>query len=240
MKAKIWYLYHSGFAVETTSHFLIFDYWKQTPKNAGLDSGVIDPKAIADKDTIVFVSHNHGDHYNRNIKNWSSIMPKLRYILSSDIPKIPGAIMVGPGETVSQHDFHLQTLESNDEGVAFVVDIDGITIYHAGDLNWWHWEGEPDDYNEGMAKTYKSQIALMKDKRIDIAFVPVDPRLEEQYAWGINHLMQTVDVRYAVPMHYGSDTSVVDRLLSDKDSMSYRDKVLKLTERGASVEISGD
>ena len=39
----------------------------------------------------------------------------------------------------------IRTLRSTDEGVAFVVHYAGKTIYHAGDLNWWHWEGEPDE-----------------------------------------------------------------------------------------------
>ena len=237
MNARIWYLYHSGFAVKTNDHFLIFDYWKQRPKGKGLDSGVIDPGALAEYDVIVFVSHSHGDHYNRNILNWGEIIPKLRFIMSDDIPDVPGALMIGQGMRLNQDDFKLETLASNDEGVAFVIDIDGLCIYHAGDLNWWHWEGEPDDYNEGMAESYKSQIALLKNRRIDLAFVPVDPRLEKQYAWGINHLMRTVDVRHAIPMHFGNEGSIVDRLLQDEDSKEYREKVIRLVERGASAEI---
>ena len=235
-KAKVWYLYHSGFAVQTAGHFLIFDYWKQTPKGKGLESGVIDPAALSGQDVIVFVSHKHGDHFNRSVLDWNRTIPGLRLVLSDDIRNVPGAIMVKPGMHLSQHDFKLDTLASNDEGVAFVVEIDGLCIYHAGDLNWWHWEGEPDDYNEGMATSYKSQIALLTDEPIDVAFVPVDPRLADQYAWGIDHLMRTVKVRCAVPMHFGSDATVVDRLLRDPVSIAYRDRILRLTQRGESVE----
>jgi len=237
MNAKIWYLYHSGFAVETSGHFLIFDYWKRTPKGKGLDSGVIDPAEISEKDVIVFVSHSHGDHYSRDIFSWKETIPKLRLVLSDDIKPVPGAIMIGPGKTSEQPDFTVETLASNDAGVAFIVDIDGLRIYHAGDLNWWHWEGEPDEENEDMAVSYKSQISLMRGRRIDLAFVPVDPRLEEQYAWGIDHLMRTVDVSHVVPMHFGSDGKIVDRLMRDEVSAAYRDRVLRLTERGSAAEI---
>jgi len=237
MNARIWYLYHSGFAVQTGEHFLIFDYWKQKPKGKGLESGVIDPAALAEHDVIVFVSHNHGDHYNRGILDWRRIIPKLRFVMSDDIPDVPGALMVGQGARLSQGDFKLETLDSNDEGVAFVIDIDGLCIYHAGDLNWWHWEGEPDDDNEGMANSYKSQIALLRNRRIDLAFVPVDPRLEKQYAWGIDHLMKTVDVSNVVPMHFGDDGFIVDRLLQDDISKEYRGKIIRLVERGASADI---
>jgi len=237
METTIWYLYHSGFAVKTARHFLVFDYWKQTPKGKGLESGVIDPAALAGHDVIVFVSHKHSDHYNREVTVWRKTIPNMRLVLSDDIPAVPGALMIGPNQTASQPDFKVETLKSNDAGVAFVVDIDGVCIYHAGDLNWWHWEGEPDDENEDMAASYKKQVALLKGKQIDIAFVPVDPRLVSQYSWGINHFMEATQTRWVVPMHFGNGGSIVDRLLHDDASLQYRDKIISLTQRGASTTI---
>ena len=237
MIAKIWYLYHSGFAVQTAKHFLIFDYWKQRPKGVGLDSGVIDPLALVGHDVVVFVSHSHSDHYNRSVLEWGKTVPKLRLVLSDDIKPAPGALMIGPNNRYTQSDFSIETLKSNDEGVAFIVNIDELCIYHAGDLNWWHWEGEPDDENKEMAASYKSEISRLQGMTIDLAFVPVDPRLGKQYAWGINHLMETVDVRRVVPMHFGNDTAIVERLLNDKASEGYREKIIRFDMRGASVEI---
>jgi len=237
MNVKVWYLYHSGFAVQTAEHFLIFDYWRDTPKGKGLESGVIDPSALRDHDVVVFVSHIHGDHYNRNTHGWKDEIPKLRIILSSDIRKAEYAERIGPGETLALPDLSVQALESNDEGVAFVVEVDGLRIFHAGDLNWWHWEGEPDDENEEMARSYKSQIDLLTAKPVDLAFIPVDPRLEKQYAWAIDYLMRTVDVRHVVPMHFGNDVSIVQQLLDDPISEPYRDRILALTSRGEMREI---
>ena len=48
---KIQYLFNSGFSVETENHQLIFDCYKFFPK-------------LSHKDTTVFVSHSHPDHYN--------------------------------------------------------------------------------------------------------------------------------------------------------------------------------
>ena len=237
MNAKIRYLYHSGFAVQTERHFLIFDYWRDKPMGGGLESGVIDPIAIKDMDVVIFVSHNHGDHFNRGIFQWKNDIAKVRYILSDDIRATGGAMAIKPGGTLAQPDLTVYALKSNDEGVAFIVDIDGLRIYHAGDLNWWHWEGEPDDENEEMATSYRSQISLLSGKPVDIAFVPVDPRLEKQYACGIDYLMRTVDVRHAAPMHFGDDASVVGRLLSDPVSQGYRNRILGFTKRGEVMEI---
>jgi len=237
MKLKVWYLYHSGFAVRTAEHFLIFDYWRDKPKGEGLESGVIDPSALRDKDVVVFVSHKHGDHFNRGVFKWKSEIPKLRFILSDDIRCVDGAFMIGPDATLTHPDMTVSALASNDEGVAFIVDVDELRIFHAGDLNWWHWEGEPDDDNDGMAFTYKKEIDRLTGKPIDLAFIPVDPRLEEQYAWAIDYLMKTVEVRCVVPMHFGNDISVVRRLMEDPISMSYRDRIMGLTRRGEMKEI---
>ena len=43
------------------------------------------------------------------------------------------------------NDTEVDTLLSNDSGVAFIVKTREGTIYHAGDLNDWYWEGEPED-----------------------------------------------------------------------------------------------
>ena len=236
MNAKIWYLYNSGFAVQTERHFLVFDYWREGPKGAGLDRGVVDPAALKEQDVIVFVSHNHGDHFNPCIFSWRSAIPKLRFVLSSDVRSSEAALKIKPGASLAEPDFSVRALTSNDQGVAFIVDIDGLRIYHAGDLNWWHWEGEPDEDNTKMAERYKKQIALLGDEPIDIAFVPVDPRLEEQYAWGIGHLMRSATVRHAVPMHFFDESAVVARLLRDPVSEPYRDKIIPLTHRGDSYK----
>ena len=238
MRVIIRYLYHSGFAVQTDRHFLIFDYWRSKPKGEGLNSGVIDRDALRGQDVVAFVSHRHSDHFSRRVLQWKQELPGMRLILSDDIRPVDGAMMIGPGSSLTLPDLTVKTLKSNDEGVAFIVDVDGLRIYHAGDLNWWHWEGEPDDYNMGMAADYKSQISLLASMPIDIAFVPVDPRLEDQYAWGIDYFMRNVAVRYAVPMHFGNDTSVVARLLNDPVSLGYRDRILGFTARGEMKEIN--
>ncbi len=235
---KITYLYHSGFMVDTGKHVLIFDYWKDTPKGGTLSDGVIDPNQIADRDVIVFASHIHGDHYFEGIFKWRESIKKIRYILSDDIPKKKDAVMLGANQDYSGGDFTVKTFLSNDEGIAFLVEIDGKRIYHAGDLNWWHWEGEPGSWNDDIRESYQKEIGLLGKEPIDLAFVPVDPRLEEQYAWGIDYLMKTAIIRHAVPMHFGDDSGVVGRLLSDPVSAAYRDRIVPMTERGQTVEIS--
>lgn len=238
MKAKVWYLAHSGFAVQTESSFLIFDYYLDEPKGGTIEQGVIDPKELAEKNVIVFVSHNHDDHFNPVVFEWQKTIPNIRYILSNDIPEIPNATMIGPDDTVEQEDLVVKTYRSTDEGVAFLVQIDGLAIYHAGDLNWWHWEGEPETYNIKMADDYKKQIDLLAGERIDLAFVPLDPRQERQYDWGVKYLIERNNVPYVVPMHFWNQPDVIDRLLAEPYMSCHANRICPLRHRGQYLEFS--
>lgn len=235
---KVTYLYHSGFSVETNSHFLVFDYWRNFPVLGTLKDGVINPNEIKEKDVVVFSSHRHKDHYNSVINDWRKIIKKCRVILSDDIPAVPEAKMVAPNEVYKEDDFTLKTYKSNDEGVAFLLSIDGYTIYHAGDLNWWHWEGEKGSWNDDIKKSYQHEMDLLKGETIDLAFIPLDPRLNNQYAWGIDLFMKDVSSHYVVPMHFGKKDKVIDRLMNDEISIDYRDRVVPLIVRGQSIELS--
>jgi hypothetical protein len=240
--ATVWYLFHSGFALKTQNHFLIFDYYRDTPEGGArcLDTGVIDPSEIASEQVLVFSSHNHSDHFNPVITGWQDKIPDIRYILSYDIRsarKPADALSVSPGKTYDVGDVQISTLRSTDAGVAFLIEVDGLTVYHAGDLNWWHWEGEPENDNRQMAGNYKKEIDTLKDKHIDIAFVPLDPRQDRDYLRGLDYLAKTADLNVVFPMHFGTYYSVLDWIKTDSRAVAYLDKVKTITRRGEKFEL---
>lgn len=240
MDAEIFYLYHSGFAVKTDRHFFIFDYYIDTPRGSGLSKGVIDPEEIKDLDVVVFSSHRHPDHFNPKIFSWRKTVKQIRYILSDDIRTAEDVFKVHPGQKYNFGDLNVRVLESTDVGAAFLIHVDGLCIYHAGDLNLWYWNGEPDEDNEEMTRRYKEQIDTLKDESIDISFVPVDPRLEENYLRGLDYFMKTVGAKLAVPMHFGDNLSVFDELKSDVRVQDYRDRIAFFSQRGAKIPYSQD
>ena len=185
---KVWYLGHSGFALNIGNRFLIFDYYLDNSQNneRSLSSGVIEPSEIKDKEVFVFVSHDHSDHFNPVILSWKEQIPNIHYFLSFDIPKKyhgEWASVLKYNEIYQDENLRIQTFKSTDEGIAFLINIDGISIYHAGDLNWWHWYGEPDDWNNDMVAQFKQEVDLIKNHSIDIAFLTADPRLESAELW---------------------------------------------------------
>lgn len=219
---KVKFIEHSGFAVETDNSVYIFDYYD--PKNRH------DILSVADgKKTYVFVSHSHPDHYDKkifNLRNKTDVM----YVISDDVKAVQGddIRLVKPDMRYVFDDVEVKTFKSTDEGVAFIVYTEGMTIYHAGDLNWWHWNGETDDYNNAMARDYMAEINKMRGIEIDIAFVPLDPRLEDKYFWGMDYALNMLDIKKAFPMHLWGKYGLSRMLKADSVSEKYRDKIIDI------------
>lgn len=228
---KITYLHHSGFLVETETKLLLFDYYTESGKKA-----YFDPAVYPDKTIFVFVSHAHEDHYDRRILAWASL-PNVRYVLSFDVRTEVGfegrTLHAEPHQTYDFDGISIKTLQSNDEGVAFLVKADGKTIYHAGDLNWWHWNGEPDAFNADIEKSYTTEINRLKGEKIDVAFVPADLRLQDKYFWAVNYFLQTVGAKRLFPMHFWGRFDVCTLLRQ----LGYGETIMKITKENEKFEI---
>jgi L-ascorbate metabolism protein UlaG (beta-lactamase superfamily) len=207
---RIHYIFHSGFAVETANHFMVFDYYKDFEKDL-LSSEKIREK----KGFIVFSSHGHDDHYNPEILDWSRYNPHIRYIFSSDIwPKIrerdlANISFMDPYEEKTVDDVSIKTYGSTDIGLSFRVRVDDLDIFHAGDLNWWHWKDESTEEEMEEAESwFKVEVERLKGEKLDIAFFPVDPRLGDGAHWGGEYFIQELKPTLFVPMHFGTEYGV--------------------------------
>jgi L-ascorbate metabolism protein UlaG (beta-lactamase superfamily) len=190
------FLQHASFLVECEKVALLFDYF---------DGEVTLPE---NKDLIVFASHRHGDHYNKRIFD----LPARAFVLSDDIPAedIPHGIVVhrmGSHQRIEVEGLVARTLQSTDEGVAFLLEVEGKVIYFAGDLNNWFWEEEGEAYTSWMEREYHKELDRLPSA-IDVAFVPVDPRLGKRYGLGARDLLERVSVSYLVPMHMWGEFAV--------------------------------
>lgn len=227
---KITYINHSGFLVETTDYYYIFDYYK----------GEL-PQLNRSKPVIVFCSHFHQDHFNPEIFDLLN-QQGMNYqaVLAKDInkKKYPEGIEV----TTAYHDqtypldyeTTVHTLLSTDSGVAFLVETTEGTIYHAGDLNDWYWEGEPDHENQQMTSRYRAEIDKLKGIPIAVSFVVLDPRQEAHYTDGMLYFLQTVDCNAVYPMHYWNEPEIIDRFLSEYPQYQTR---IRYTETAEGEEL---
>ncbi len=227
LNISIKYLYHSGFCVETDKCLLVFDFYQGSLN-------------LKDKKTYVFSSHIHPDHYTPEIFEWQKKWPRVQYILSNDIcgdMGIPLAkdniTFISPYEEKQIDDINVKAYGSTDEGVSFLVKCDGKNIFHAGDLNWWYWS---EDIPEEIKKAeigFKEEIAKIKGEHINIAFFPVDPRLEHNYCLGAELFINEINPSYFIPMHFWDDHEAVRKFSTRMKASATQ--VIEFTQRGQEV-----
>lgn len=196
---RLTFLAHSGFAVETDTKVLIFDY-HMDPAHI-VDSYAED----TDKPLWFFVSHWHQDHFNRHIADFQD--RTAYYIVNRDVtlrgvaPEKMKSMNIY--DTIEADDSAITQYGSTDEGGSFLIETDDITLFHAGDLNWWHWLGDTDENNAEAKNNFDREMKKLAGKMIDIVFFPVDARLEAAREWGAQGFLDKVQVdKCFVPMHY--------------------------------------
>ncbi len=218
---KVTFIRHSCYMVELEKSILLFDWWKG-------ELPVIDPE----KDLYVFVSHGHEDHYSENIWALRETYP-VQYILFDEVaPEESGVVRVVPhqqydlaGYGTDEPRLHIETLLSTDQGVAFLIQTEGKTIYHAGDLNIWYWDDEPEEDNRWQVQTYKEEMKLLADKHIDVAFVPMDPRLGDHAVLAAVCFLERNDCDAMFPMHYWGRTKKIEEYMRDPRVAPYSDVI---------------
>lgn len=201
---RVIFLDHSGFLVESDSATLLFDWWK----------GEL-PDVAPGVPLYVFASHVHPDHFEPKIFSLDDGSREVRFVLGHDIRLSPRNLSrwgVSPstaekcrnlrgGETLELPGARVEALPSTDEGEAFLVTVDERTVFHAGDLNWWHWEGEDKSWNRNMEVNFKKYVEPLRGRRIDLAMLPLDPRLGEDGFRGPAYFLETAEIRRFLPMH---------------------------------------
>lgn len=110
---------------------------------------------------------------------------------------------------------HVQTLLSTDSGVAYFVTCPEGSIYHAGDLNEWNLPETPEQERRQMTGSYRAAVNKLKGKAIDIAFLPLDPHLEECYADGFLYFLKNMNVGQVFPMHCWEQPEIMDRFFRE-------------------------
>ena len=197
-KIIVTYLDHSGFTVETEKRFFVFDFYRDPAAALRLPS---------EKTVYVFSSHAHGDHFNQAIAGWEQSTEA--YILSSDIAetggltKVPTAKIhyIAPYEQLDLGQIRVTAYGSTDQGASFALEAEGWRIFHAGDLNWWHWKEDTPENIEQARQDFFRELGRLNGQQFDLAFFPVDSRLEEFRDIGVREFVKEVKVSHLVAMH---------------------------------------
>jgi len=219
---QITYCGHSGFAVRTGKRLMVFDYLGE-----GLEMPGRDECAIA------FVSHAHGDHFHSSVVEWKK-EGRSGLVVGFDVDA--DGIRMSPGDRAVLDGVQIEAFGSTDEGVSFLVQADGVSIFHAGDLNFWHWKNESDEeYVREAEEAFERVMSTLNGKKMDLAFFPVDPRMGDGYEEGAMRFIERMKPTVFVPMHFWDQPEAAEKMKEKRLPEGVR--VIAMTCPGEMVSI---
>lgn len=233
------YIDHSGFFIEGEEHCLLFDYYR----------GDL-PQIPAGKSLIAFASHHHPDHYDAGMFRYGERTPGTRYLLGCDITLnaanrqrmgisddiFARCSRMHKDDVICEGGVSVRALRSTDLGVAFYVECEGKHIYHAGDHNLWLWR-EDANFDRAQIARFYEEIEKLRGLPIDAAFLPLDPRLGDEYWRGFDAFVRLLEPKRVFPMHMVEDYGIIDRLRARACSLPYRNRIVDIRRCGDGFDI---
>jgi L-ascorbate metabolism protein UlaG (beta-lactamase superfamily) len=223
-EAVIWYLYHSGWAIRTASHLLVFDYAPAFRKGdpGSLEDGWIRPDDLGDLRVVVFISHAHSDHFDPSILAWRDRIPALRFVFGWPTPLArDGDVVFGQEREVREVDgVRVLNVHHEFDGIpesAFLVQVDGLTLIHSGDH----------DHSRGLSQpVFRENIEYLREKGpdLDILFTPTFG--DEMGA------IRLLDPALVIPMHDGGRERQYRRFADEVASSGLKVKVWAASRPG--------
>lgn len=223
------YIYHSGLALLGDGFTVIMDYYRDSADKhaqaalARLAGGLhenseeVQPWGVVHDQLLhrpgklyVLASHFHPDHFNKEVLGWREKRPDIIYIFSKDIlrhrrAQKEDAVWLKKGEEYEDETLKVCAFGSTDIGVSFLLEVEGKKIFHAGDLNNWHWMDESTEAEwKGAEKNFLHELDYIYEytHEVDVAMFPVDPRLGKEYMRGAEQFVKKIKTHIFVPMHF--------------------------------------
>jgi len=244
---RIWWIGQEGFVFKSATRIIYIDpylstYAERITKGKSNEHVRISPAPMRPQDVdhadIVLCTHDHADHIDpEGIPHIAAASPDAVFI----VPERARDTMLGFG--IDQKRIH--TLKGDDElrldGIhvfaipakheefdrhpqkgypylSYIIDIDGITLFHAGDTI-----------------PYEGQVERIRRHRIDLAFLPINGRDEYRRKLDFEgnftcdeavRLAGDIDAGLTIPMHYGMfaiNTADISefRRIADEQNLRY-------------------
>ncbi|MGI6573383.1 MAG: MBL fold metallo-hydrolase [Fermentimonas sp.] len=206
------YIYHSCFLIELGDCSLLFDFYKDVPRDDG-SAWIADYLLTKEQDLYVFCTHSHADHFNPLVLTWKKTKENIRYIFSEEllqngIVKEDDALFLKKGGLFRDNRLSVKAFGSTDVGGSFLVRHGDKLIFHSGDLNNWHWNEEVSK-EEALAfeNFYLCELELLSETtdQLNVTMFPVDPRLGSEYMKGAKQFVTRIKTDYFLPMHFGEE-----------------------------------
>lgn len=209
MGIRLTWLGHSAFTVELDGHPVLFDPFLTGNPLAAAEPGDLNPE-------LIFLSHGHGDHVGDTVeiatRTGATVITNVEiasWLSAKGVPHASGHNTGGSHNfgfctakfTIAFHSSSLPdgTYGGNPNGFLVTANQSGMRLYFAGDT------------------ALFSDMELIGDERIDVAFLPIG----DYYTMGIADSIKAIRYlrpRYVVPMHYNT----VPPIMQDASSWANR------------------
>lgn len=203
---QLYFIHHSTYLFRGDECWMLFDYYTESAKITEY------LKQDPDIPLYIFSTHSHGDHYNPNVFSQFREHPGgVHFIFHEELrDKVPTSyadkvLFLNTGEASSTEHFTVKAYGSTDLGGSFLITLkDHYTLFHAGDLNNWHWnqEASPEyirQYEEQWAQELSRIVA--DAPLVDLLMFPTDLRLGPDYLKGLKQFIAKIPTKALAPMH---------------------------------------
>jgi len=180
-EVPVHYFYNSGWMVETEKHAIVFDFipHKESGISIATLEGSLKKASSKNKKILVMISHDHQDHFDSSIFQLATKFKHIEFVLGWNYAAKPSnaTVHIVQGTTkFTGSDYIINTHPATDDGVAFLLEIGGLTIYHGGDHALW---------DKSLLDQFAKDIMDIraKVKNVDIAFLPAARGMFTQCAY---------------------------------------------------------
>jgi L-ascorbate metabolism protein UlaG (beta-lactamase superfamily) len=166
---------------------------------------------------------------------WRSKIENTTYVFGFEPENVEGYNHVVPRETYDFDGVKVTTTRSTDAGVGFVVQVDGVTVFHPGD----HHNRAPE-----LDGIYREDIDWLAAAGIrpDLCFLPISGcgfgDLEPVHA-GSDYTLETLKPAVFSPMHGGQDSGRYRDFVAERQDLFPEVRMVPVTDRGDRILVGG-
>lgn len=210
---SVTFFHQSAFAVAIGKTLLLFSY--HVPESLPNGYAISETDLSGFSNILFLVPNGSKEHLDETIFAWKPGYP-IHYVVSRDaeafVPKLlPNLRLVDAGDRLTIADATVEVCPSTDRGVSFHVKTHGVSVFHAGDLNLWHWREESTPQEVSRAeKEFYATVEKVPHETLDLCFFPLDPNQGGYYDAGANHVIMALKPRVFFPMHFGGRGEIAD------------------------------
>ena len=235
MKTEVTYLGNSGWSVKTENTFLVFDYSRRMPTTKKGDPLIdrIDINKHTKENMYVFISHKHPDHFDKCVLDWEDSVERIKYVLGWQRKNEKGYVLMGLNEDRRVDNLEISTLRATDEGVGFLVKVDGLTMIHFGDHAKWVEEADAD---------YREQVDYIAGKcdLVDMIFLPIAKGSGDRPQYltdGAQYAIEKLNPKCVFPMHGGDREPLYREFAEEMKAKKVRAEIICANSFGDSWNI---